>query len=121
MLRERGRGGWGTVKNDASDAREDQRHEGLNAAGEEAEGQSENEPPLIRRGVGKQATVRTPSNTEGRPKRLLGFDNGRGLTHVTAAAGADSRVCIASITACVEISFIGWGGCLGRKSVMGPG
>ena len=111
--------GAAPLKIQAGHMRHNQREARTDGAGEETKDQPDNEADLIRRRIPEETSIRSPCLTKGRPERLLCGGSGWALAHDARAAGADSRLSIASITCFVEISFISWGGCLGTNSVTG--
>src|SRR3954469_9513390 len=101
------RGRSAAVKYRASYFGDDKRHCAIGDDAEtEAQGEAGYEAPAIGFHISVKPFVWTPASPDGLPKRgFLGC--GLRFTHRARAAGADSRLSIASITAFVEIWFIG--------------
>ena len=94
-----------SVKNRTGHLSHDQRKDAVGGAKEKTEKEPEKEAPFVRQDVAIKAPVRFPGGADDFAKRslfLLGF-----ILHTADAAGADSIERIASITAAVEIWFIG--------------
>src|ERR1700716_3300624 len=85
----------------------------------DAECEAEGETPFVRAGVAVEPSVRFPCRPHGFPEREFYFGAFCLAHNGGDVAGADNSVSIASITASVEIWFIGKRGCLGTNSVKG--
>src|SRR5947209_12784371 len=81
--------------------------------------QAQEETKSVRSGIAVQSLVRPPSRSHGFPEREFYFGAFCLAHNDGLAAGLDSSVSIALITASVEIWFIGIRGCFGTKSVIG--
>ena len=95
----------GPVKNRTGHLSHHQGKDAVGGAKEKAEKESQKESPFVRQYVAIKTPVRFPGDPNGFAKRklfLLGF-----VLHTADAAGTDSIERIASITAAVEIWFIG--------------
>src|SRR4030095_155924 len=107
----------GTVENEAGNAIDRDWEKRSDNGVSHAKRKPEREAPFIWPGITIETPVRSPCAAHGFPEReFFAFC----LAHCRGeVAGADNSVSIASITACVEIWFIGNRGCLGRNSVTG--
>src|SRR5438105_1384397 len=85
---------------------EDERQKTADDAEEKTEGEAENKTPLVRPDIAVESTIWSPAKPDRLEKRELRFLLGL-ILHTADAAGADNTEPIASITAAVEISFIG--------------
>src|SRR6266852_6441002 len=111
--------GRGAVENEARDLKNrDWEKRGHQTVGD-AECETNSEAPFIWTGVAVEPPVRFPCRPDGFPEREFYFGAFCLAHNGGDVAGADNSVSIASITACVEIWFIGNRGCLGTNSVNG--
>ena len=85
---------------------EDERQKTADNAEEKTEREAENKTPLVRLHVTVESTIWSPAKPDRLEKRGLRFFLGL-ILHTADAAGADNIEPIASITAAVEMSFIG--------------
>ena len=73
---------------------------------EKAEREAENKTPFVRLHIAVESTIWSPAKPDRLEKRGLRFFPGL-ILHTADAAGADNIEPIASMTAAVEMSFIG--------------
>src|SRR5438477_2591972 len=85
---------------------EDERQKTADNAEEKAEHEAQNKTPFVRLHIAVEATIWSPAKPDRLEKRGLRFFLGL-ILHTADAAGADNIEPIASITAAVEMSFIG--------------
>ena len=85
---------------------ENERQKTADNAEEKTERQAENKTPFVRLHITVEPTIWSPAKPDRLEKRGLRFFLGL-ILHTADAAGADNIEPIASITAAVEMSFIG--------------
>src|SRR5260370_33828691 len=107
------------VKNKIRNLEHRQRQHRVHQTESNAECEPKSEAPFIWTGVAIESPVRFPCRPHGFPEREFYF-GAFCLAHERGdVAGADNSVSIASITACVEIWFIGRRSWFGPNSVKG--
>src|SRR2546428_10691445 len=111
--------GRGAMKNETRDLENDYREKRSDYGVGSPERQSDRKTPFVGTRVAVETHVRFPCPPDSFPEREFYF-GAFGLAHNGGdVAGADNSVSIASITASVEIWFIGNRGCLATNSVNG--
>src|SRR5438270_1934546 len=85
---------------------QNERQKTADNAEEKTESEAENKAPFVRLHIAVESTIWSPAQPDRLEKRGLRFFLGL-ILHTADAAGADNIEPIASITAAVEMSFIG--------------
>ena len=107
------------VENKIRNLEHRQRQQRVHQTVGDAKCEPDRKAPFVGTGVAVEPPIRLPCRPHGFPEREFYF-GAFCLAHNRGdVAGADNSVSIASITACVEIWFIGNRGCLGTNSVKG--
>ena len=109
----------GAVENEIRNLEYGQRQQRVHQTVGDAEGEPDRKAPFVGTGIAVETHVRFPCPPDSFPEREFYF-GAFCLAHNRGdVAGADNSVSIASITASVEIWFIGNRSCLGTNSVKG--
>src|SRR5260370_40285473 len=119
MRHQRSRIWRSAVKNKMRNLEHRQRQHRVHQTKSNADCEPKSEAPFIWTGVAIESPVRFPCRPHGFPEREFYFGAFCIAHNRGDVAGADNSVSIASITASVEIWFIGNRVCLGTNSVKG--